>query len=177
MTPGWLVTDIAAALDPPLRNAPGARSATNLLAVVAQFLLEVSPRYHPRDLDDDGHQETMCNVFLSDVTAALGCPVPRGDARKWLRANDQIDWLRSDAAVLAGWRETTAQTGAARAFVGFPTVVTFKAPSGSGHVALLVPTPPGRTGAYVAQAGRRCSSRLSLAGGFGDLPVQFWTHA
>ena len=158
-------------------GSPSLRSPEQLWQIVQQFDVANTARYRPRDYDGDGRRETFCNVFLNDVTRALGCEIPRRIESKWMTANDQIDWLRAHGGS-AGWIERKHNDSALLAAVasGAPAVVTWRALTGSGHVALIVPTPPNKTGRFVAQAGVICSPALPLKLAFGKREVQYFTH-
>jgi hypothetical protein len=178
----WLPADIAISANAPLLGVPGNRTALAYQAVIAQFRVEVHPRYQPTDLNGDGKPEHRCNVFLSDATTALGCKVPRGHVREWWRANRQIDWLSSieeGGSKFVGWMEVPREVASVKAHFGWPTVAGWHSGSAtqSGHVALVVPAPLGETGLWVAQAGASCSSSMPLALAFGTkTPIRFFTH-
>jgi hypothetical protein len=53
------------------------------------------------------------------------------------------------------------------AAVGLPAFAGWKNPHGPGHVAVVVPTPAGKTGVYVSGAGRQCVEECPLANAFG----------
>ena len=83
----WLVDDFKKPALCPLTGTPGNRSGEALTALVALFHVDTAERYRRRDVTGDDKAETFCNVFVSDVTRALGCPVPH------LLANQQLAWL------------------------------------------------------------------------------------
>lgn len=178
----WLPADIAIAANAPLLGVPGNRTALALEAVIRQFRVEVHPRYQPTDITGDGRPEHRCNVFLSDATTALGCKVPRGDRKGWWKANRQIDWLSSieeGGSKHVGWMEVPREVASVKAHFGWPTVACWHSGSAteSGHVGLLVPSPLGESGLWVAQAGATCSSCMPLARGYGSKgPIRFFTH-
>ena len=90
----------------------GNRSAAALNNVIRQFDVENAERYRPWR-----NGSTYCNIFVWDVTRALGCEIPHyvdresGDARYYpnikgayeLDANGVCDWLRRRGAE-HGWR-------------------------------------------------------------------------
>lgn len=177
MTPDWLPEDIALPAVAPLVNVPGNRSKDALTVVVAQFRVESHPRYKARDIDGNGTRETFCNVFLSDVTAALSCHVPRRIGAVWMRANDMALWLSTQVGIDAGWIPGDAAIAGLRVDVGRPTVAVWRNMTGAtGHVALVVPPPKGRLGLYVAQAGAVNSECMPLRAAFGTRPVSFYSH-
>lgn len=171
MMPPWLFTALGEKLYPPLRNAPGHRSADTTRRVLEQFRVTDGPRYLPRDLTGDGRVETLCNYLASDATGALGCKVPQ------MLANQQIAWLDKH---LEGWR------GVPRVFVpyllqlGLVVVAGRRRFMGHGHIAMCKP-PAG--GVYspeirITQAGRVCGDGITLLAGFGapENDIRFWFH-
>jgi hypothetical protein len=79
-------------LDAPIKNAPGARSPEKLLAIAAQFDVEVNPRY------ERTVSSTFCNIYAWDVTRAMGAELPH-----WIHDNGDIGTLGHD-------RETTCNS-------------------------------------------------------------------
>lgn len=172
-SPAWLPLDYTKAPYPPLTGGSAYRSAEVLRAIVDQFDVEHAERYRRRDVTGDAVPETFCNVFLADVTSALGCAVPR------FLANAQIAWLRA-STFGHGWRECSRRDASERARMGFPVVVAWANPSGPGHVAIAVPTrfdPDDAERLEVAQAGSTNFARGPLERGFGRRVVEFYTHA
>lgn len=173
----WLPEDIAQPARPNIVNVPGSRTPDALRAVVAQFQVELHPRYRARDIDGNGTIETCCNVFLSDVTAALSCPVPRRIGAAWIRANDQYLWLSTQVGIDNGWIPGDMAIAGLRVDAGRPTVAAWRSMTGGpGHVALVVPPPKGRMGLWVAQAGAVNSECMPLRAAFGARPVSFYSH-
>jgi hypothetical protein len=164
-------------VDAPIRSEPGARSRAQLALVLAQFCVETNPRYRPERLIT-GRLLTWCNIFVWDVTRALGCEVPHwlDYPRRELTANDQIAWLASADGFNAGWSACTPANAYELARQGCPVVATFKAPVGSGHVALVHPSPDDEPEILVTQAGRVCRDAARLVDCFGAMPVHFFSH-
>lgn len=164
----WLVDDFRQPAHCPLTGTPGNRSGEALTALVALFHVDTAERYRRRDVTGDDKAETFCNVFVSDVTRALGCPVPH------LLANQQLAWL----ARQRDWWAVEEREAAERALCGCPVVAGWANPTASlpGHVALVVPPPFERAGLWVAQAGAFCSPRTTMGLAFGSRPVTFFTH-
>lgn len=136
----------------------------------SMFDVTNNPRYKPGQFGN----ETYCNIYVWDCTKALGCEVPHwvdeggnpagmGAARE-LNANGVIDWLRSN------WQKVPRLEAVMRANNGFPVVATYYAPGRIGHVAMLLPWE------RIAQAGRHNLWGVSIESGFGNLPVEFYTH-
>lgn len=170
----WLNANITVPVSPPVRGDATNRSAQRLLAIVGQFALDAdvaNPRYGKRDRDGVPETlETACNALVRDCVRAMGLEV--GGAR----ANDQVEWLSSDAARQRGWGEVSEHAATGCAEEGLPVIVGWHSRgAGPGHVAMVVPS-LGESGVWIAQAGARCFSRGLLASGFGGRAVTFWTH-
>lgn len=173
--PAWLAAEFWRPAFPPLTSGTARREAALTSAIIEQFRVEDAKRYQP---DEFG---TRCNLFLSDVTRALGCHVPElwkvGPTYNEQRANHQIDWLKSKHAELAGWHPVANDAAALeRVNLGHVVVVGWHSGSDSpGHVAIGKPSAGARV-LHVAQAGRSCFTDGPVSQGFGLLPVRFWTH-
>lgn len=89
-----------------------------------------------------------------------------------LNANGMAHWLQ-EAGAAFGWREVTADMAVMAARQGAPAVAVQSNPSGSGHMAVILP----ESGAEVrtAQAGAKNWRRGPLA--FDPGPVLFFAHA
>lgn len=189
MSIDWLYLHPWLPLTALLTSGSACRTAELLLRVVAQFGLGSAARWlkHVSALPNgDKDVDTYCNVWLSDVTKALGCEIPRwwqrGALLVQLSANDQCRWLKNDG-LRHGWRPCSVSEAQARANLGYPSVATWLNPSVhpetklelSGHVALFVPD-RGEPGLFIAQAGITCFSRGTLSSGFGARNVLCFTH-
>ena len=170
-------------VDAPVRSTARARSREALLAVVAQFRVETSPRYQAEARED--RRETWCNIFTWDVTRALdaevphwvddaGKPAPEGQGRE-LTANATVHWLETHGAT-RGWTEGDAAGAAAAAEAGQPVLAVWRNTDGHGHLALVVPAVSGAPGIHIAQAGAACFTSQPMARGFGERPVRFFIH-
>lgn len=171
---GWTGTDgipaaAGRAVNPPLTNGEGQRSAAAYRAVIDQFDVENNPRYA---VNKKGRGDTYCNIFVWDVTRAMGAEIPHyvdpdtlepryyPDIRgaRELSANGVADWLERVGARY-GWRRVSAEEAQALANRGHPVVTAHHNPGGSGHVQVVCPSADGRydpsRGVTVAQAGRR----------------------
>ncbi len=167
MTPGtgnvtqspWLPSDPAIVSD--VYN----RSAERYTAVINQFNVETNPRYC---LEQGG---TYCNIFVWDVTSAMGAEIPhyfnaatgepmeRGDAgASQMNANRMYSWLHEHGEEY-GWYEVTPEEAQNMANEGHPVVTALYNSSGHGHVQVVCPSKDGeynaQKGVTVAQAGRR----------------------
>ncbi len=132
--------------------------------VINQFAVSVNPRYAQRDSNGDGITDTFCNIFVSDVTRAMGAEIPHwanmttgaptgvGSGTE-LGANRTVDWMMSFGANY-GWRHVTAQQAQDNANQGKPAVVLWRNPNGPGHEQVVRPgTFSSTRGAYIAQSG------------------------
>ena len=172
-----LPTNAALPAAPQLRCSEACRCPGHLLGVAAQFRVESEPRYQPRD------GNTFCNIFVWDVTSALGAEVPHwvddagnpcapGHGRE-LSANALCDWLESDAALERGWRTVGSAEAELEAGEGRPVVATLRNQAGHGHVAILLPS---LRGPRIAQAGAHNMFDAPLARGFGATAPTFFAH-
>lgn len=143
------------------------RSREELIATVNRF--DVERNYLPQEVPATHQKFTHCNAFASDIAAALGCPVPL------VLANDQHLWLTKHGAE-NGWASCSSITAQEAANKGCPSLATWVNSTGHGHIALVVPSPKGEAGVWIAQAGAANFSCGHLSRGFGALPVSFWRH-
>ena len=164
----------------PLTSGSACRSPSLTRRVVAQFEVATHPRWRPRDLSGTGRVDTLCNVFFSDVTRALGCEANHlemgRDGKPYeLDANNLVRWL-AYSGPRHGWRSTLSPVEAGNAAdLGLVVGVTWLNPEGIGHVGLVEPS-LGATELLITQAGVRCFEREPLAVGFGHRPVVFYVH-
>ena len=150
---------------PAVVNGEGNRNPTALRTVIDQFDVESSTRYTPYR-----NNATYCNIFVWDVTSALGCEVPHyvdaatGAPRYYpdvsgaveLDANGVHNWLIRHGAEY-GWREVSPEEAQAHANQGRPAVSAWHNGGGPGHVQVVCPSEDGAYdavwGPTVAQAG------------------------
>jgi hypothetical protein len=169
------------------------RSPETLRRVIDQFDVENSERYRPYRRGGD----TYCNIFVWDVTSALGAEIPHyvnavSDAPEYypnikgareLGANATYDWLLENGRAY-GWREVSPEEAQARANDGQPVVTAWKNPSGaSGHVQIVCPSQNGAydkiRGVTVAQAGSVLSDYTYISSIFGNsklAQVKYFAH-
>lgn len=172
-----------AVVEAPLRNDALHRTPAALRAVVAQFDVAHSARYQPI-----AGKATYCNIFVWDVTRALGCELPHWvdpagrsvEPGKGTETNCNIlvAWLEQRSVIGHGWREVAGETEAGMwAANGGPAIAIWRNPSGKpGHIAVLLPSSD--TTARIAQAGKECLFDVPLVEGFGRIyPIRFFTHA
>lgn len=186
----WLDVQPWLPVTPPFSAGSSHRSPELLEQVVAQFRLDRPGRYTPRDVSGDGKDETFCNVFVSDATQALGCPIPHVGLRSitckacgavapgWgeRRVLETRAWLIYEGP-RHGWEKLPdGHVAQAMADTGQVAVTLHQgATAAHGHIALLVPS-RGQPGVWIAQAGRSVFPRGTLESGFGALPVEYWGH-
>jgi len=167
---------------PVTKGGLSTRSPEAYLTIIDQFLVDVRERYRPRE------GKTYCNIFVWDVTSALGAEIPHWMSPTGAPAgpdvpfasrvtiNQMRNWL-VDRGAKYGWTRVSVTDAIARAARGFPTVAFRESVEGSGHAAMLLPLYSSGGEPLVAQAGGRCFSRGRLSEAFGDKAPEFWTHA
>lgn len=169
-----LVTPVRASkpVTPGIMSNPSNRSAAVYTSVIAQFSVENNPRYA---VNKKGHGDTYCNIFMWDVTSAMGAEIPHyidpktgapmtyPDVRgaRELSANGINNWLFKHGSEY-GWYQVSAEEAQALANRGQPVVTSLKNNSGHGHVQVVCPSADGtydpKRGVMIAQAGRRLTS-------------------
>jgi len=165
------------------------RSAELYRAVVDQFNVETAERYRP------GRQGyTFCNVYVWDVTRAMGATVPyysdpvTGAPREYPAGRDakvngaiaMDGWLRKYGQYY-GWREVTPEEAQMHANQGKPAVT---AAGDIGHVQMIVPSEDGSydpiRGVTIAQAGSKVSNYTHISSIYGSKTrnekVSYWVH-
>jgi hypothetical protein len=174
---------------PDFTNGSDNRNPISYAKALEQFDVEHNPRYSQRDSNGDGKVDTFCNKFLADGSRALGCEIPAilfsysraNDGTivllgKELSANGMAEWFASKKDELAGWHEVNASDAILRANDGFPTVVIWNNPGGTGHVAWVLPSPVDGP-MQVAQAGSTNFFNGPIRKGFGNAQgLKFYTH-
>ena len=152
------------AANPTITSNAYNRSAARYRQVINQFDVENNTRYAVKN------GSTYCNIFVWDVTRAMGAEIPHYidkqtmEARYYpetkgafqTNANMICKWL-SQKGNEYGWCEVTAEQAQALANEGHPVVTTYKNPNGHGHVQVVCPSKDGtyneKKGVTVAQAG------------------------
>lgn len=160
-----------------LRSDETSRAPWNMWAIVHDLQVETNPRYTPRN------NSTFCNIFLWDVTSAMGAEIPhwvdeKGDPCKpgkgaELSANKIVDWIVKHGPRF-GWAECTEAEARRDARFGQPAVALWKNPKGIGHVAVVMPAREPVT--QIAQAGRLNFSLGPVTKGFGKLSPRYFVH-
>ena len=168
----WLPTS------PTMTNGPGDRNPDKYLAIIRQFDIVGNPRYTPRN------GTTFCNIFLWDVTKAMGAEIPHwvingvpDSTRKGkeLNANAVCDWLNTAPGKNQGWVPCSAGEAVANAKLGCPAIVTWKNPTGIGHVGVVIPSL--FPGVRIAQAGGTNFFDGDVTKGFGTRAVSYFKHS
>lgn len=164
------------AATPAITARSGERSPELLRDIIDQFNVTGAERYRPYKYGKD----TYCNIFVWDVTSALGCEIPHyidsatGEPRSYpdvkgaweMGANATHDWLLNSGGSY-GWRQVDARTAQEWANGGGAAVTAWKNPTGgSGHVQIVCPSESGgydsANGVTVAQAGARNLSYANI---------------
>ncbi|MDE0882776.1 MAG: peptidoglycan-binding protein [Myxococcota bacterium] len=168
-------------VDAPVQSEVGSRSASRYDQVLNQFAVGSNPRYSPRG------GNTYCNIFAWDVTRAMGAEIPhwvdqqgnqtrQGSPGAWeMNANATNRWLHNQGAA-KGWRQVTGREAQSHANSGAPAVVSWKNPSGIGHIGMIRPGEFTARGAALAQAGRLNFNDRHVSDGFGRLRPEYWVH-
>lgn len=156
------MSDLVCENQPP----PMPRGPEFLLALITDMAVTANYAFTPRD------GLTFCNCYISVLTAALRCAIPPR------LANLQNAWLKSNEGLLAGWMPVDVETARHRAALGYPTVASWSNPKhdAPGHIALVVPSPPGVASMYISQAGTENFLRAPIGRGFGSIQPDFFTH-
>jgi hypothetical protein len=172
---------------PAVVNSSSNRSPENYNEIVRQFDVASATRYAP---GRNGH--TYCNIFVWDVTRALGCEVPHyidpasGAPMEYpdtsganeLNALAMGRWLAS-AGQRYGWREVTPEQAQLQANLGRPAVAVSSSVS---HISMVVPseTPYSPAlGVAVAQAGSIVTNYSYLGNIYSDnglKSVRYFVH-
>ncbi|MFQ3581330.1 MAG: glucosaminidase domain-containing protein [Chloracidobacterium sp.] len=187
--PGTTNTNAARPVEAPLRGHPNHRTAEIYNNVINQFAVAHNPRYAIRDSSGDGIKDTFCNIFVWDVTRAMGAEIPHWvDKRtnqpttvynysqsRELDANSTMVWLRNHGAQ-HGWRPVSAEEAQRLANAGHPTMVGWQNPRGIGHVAIVRPGQINERGPAIAQAGSRNVNYAHVRDTFGNVPVEYWVN-
>ena len=154
--------------DPALTSDVYNRSADLYTSVIGQFRVETNLRY------STARGGTYCNIFVWDVTSAMGAEIPhyynaetgepmkRGDgAARQMTANRMYTWLHEYGEDY-GWYEMSAKEAQELANDGHPVVTALYRSGRHGHVQVVCPSADGeydeKKGVTIAQAGRHLMS-------------------
>ena len=161
-------TNGAKPINAPTTNNSGNRSVNAYNSVIDQFDVERNPRYAQRN------GNTYCNIFVSDVTRAMGAEIPHWWNGREMDANTTCDWLKNNGAQY-GWKPVTAQEAQSIANEGKPVVATWKNPGGIGHVGIVRPGEI-KNGPALAQAGSKNVNKAHVKDTFGNANVVYYAH-
>jgi hypothetical protein len=182
-------------VDAPIKNDASSRSAAWYNAAIDQFSVDENPRYTPYK---QGKGDTYCNIFIWDVTRAMGAEIPHwrdengnciivdpGESYDSLvrkeytevDANGNCDWLVQHGAE-NGWRQVGAEEAQKMANEGHPAVAAWKNPvrGSPGHIAMVRPGEITSNGPAIAQAGATNFNNGHVADSFGNKDVTYWVH-
>lgn len=150
---------------PAIVSNVGSRNANLYNQVIKQFNVEKNSRYTPYK-----NGSTYCNIYVWDVTTAMGAQIPHrvdsnGDIAKdgtsnvkYMTANSMYDWLGGKGKEY-GWKEVSAEEAQKYANMGSPAVSSWKNPKGHGHIQMVAPSKDGRynesKGVAISQAGSK----------------------
>lgn len=173
---------------PAVTSDTDSRSPALYNAVISQFRVETAERYKPFR-----EGSTYCNIFLWDVTSAMGAEIPHytdpetgapvdyPDVKgaKQMGAIAIDEWLKTYGPEY-GWRQVDAETAQRYANEGRPAVTS----AGSlGHVQIVCPSRDGGydpvRGVTVAQAGRIVTNYTYLSSTYstnGQQSVSYFVH-
>jgi hypothetical protein len=193
-TGGELVPEAAwIPASPAVTGDESCRSPELLERIIEQFDVESSARYKPYKNGKD----TYCNIFVWDVTSALGAEIPHyvdaltGQPRRYpdtagareLDANGVCRWL-SVYGSRYGWTEVSAEAAQEYANRGCPAVTAWHNPAGAGHVQVVRPSKDGAydaaRGVAVAQAGKTTREYTYTSSIYGKdrlSQVRYFVHA
>ncbi len=153
---------------PAIVSVPGNRNPSLYRQVLDQFNVESNKRYA---VNKNGKNDTYCNIYLWDVTKAMGAEIPHytnpntgepmhppnNKGAISMNANRINDWLNKHGTTY-GWKKVSAEEAQKYANMGMPAVTSWKNPSGHGHVQMVAPSKNGTydpvKGVAIAQAGR-----------------------
>lgn len=186
---GTTNTNAAWPVNPPLQNDAGARSPSAYDNVINQFGVGSNPRYVPRDIDKNGTRDTFCNIFVWDVSRAMGAEIPfhvslqdghspvAVGTGNYMDANEMTQWL-ADHGAQYGWHEVTAAEAQVSANAGHPAVAAWDSHSGKpGHVAMVRPGEYSETeGPVIAQAGGNNLNHTRVSKTFANRTPRYFVH-
>lgn len=177
--PGTTETRAWLSVNAPEKGSPNARSRATYDNVINQFAVGTNPRYTPRNGD------TFCNIFASDVTKAMGAPIPHwvngaGDPvpdfqGHELDANNTNAWLHQHGG-RHGWRQVSAAEAQRLANEGHPAVATWRNPGGIGHIGVIRPGEQNGNGPALAQAGAENFNHGHVFDVFPRNGTEFWVN-
>jgi hypothetical protein len=189
---GITSTNASRPVDAPIKGSPGTRDTNTYNSVIDQFQVDKNPRYTPRAHKPGGSLQTFCNIFVWDVTEAMGSPLPHwvdgngnpaqpGKGSRELNGNASVDWLAQHGSRF-GWKEVDEAEAQEYANKGHAVVAGQKeiGKSKIGHVAMVRPGKITRHGPSVANAGGRNINKAQVAQVFGagykNGLIRYWAN-
>jgi LysM repeat protein len=181
--PGTISMRRASYIDPPLKNNLSNRSRDAYDQLINQFAVGHNPRYLP------GDGRTWCNIFVWDITTAMGCELPHwldrtgraaipySSGANEVNINGGIDWMINQGVRYNGWRKASSTEAQQAANLGQMALALWKNPTGHGHTAVVRPGNITSEGPASAQAGRRNFNSGHIKNGFGELVPDYYIHA
>jgi len=188
-------------VDPPLTNTEGDRDPNIYLATMNQFAVgdengnPINPRYEPVYDSKGNISKTYCNIYVLDVTKAMGAEIPyiydpatgkplssaSVPGALYMSADRMAVWLQQHGNTY-GWKAVTADQAQKYANMGKPAIVISTDPS-EGHVAMVRPGENSSQGPTIAQAGKYNYNITHVNITFVDpnnknklLPVLYYVH-
>jgi LysM repeat protein len=113
--PQTISTNRANYVEAPLTNGPDQRTAGTYSQVIDQFAVGNNPRYKP------GNGNTYCNIFVWDVSRAMGAEVahwidnqgniaqPFAHGAHEININGGVDWMKNHGVPQHGWQSATPE--------------------------------------------------------------------
>ncbi len=168
---GKIPTSSSVAANPAITSDIYDRDADLYRAVIEQFSVETNKRYA---VNKKGKNDTYCNIFVWDVTSAMGAQIPhyydagtgqpltsQDEGAREMTANGIYNWLHEFGDEY-GWYEVSSEEAQGLANSGRPVVTVLYNESGHGHVQVVCPSKFGiydeKRGVTIAQAGRTLTS-------------------
>ena len=170
-TSGYIPSAASIPAEPAITSSIYNRDADLYTQVIRQFSVETNPRY---EVNKRGHNDTYCNIFVWDVTSAMGAEIPhyynaqtgepmtyKDSGAREMTANRMYNWLHEHGEEYS-WHKVSAQEAQKLANDGHPVVTALYNGGGHGHVQVVCPSNDGRydeeRGVTIAQAGRNLTS-------------------
>ncbi len=179
------------AVNPHVKSDAYTRNAKLYRQVINQFNVETNPRYA---VNKKGRGETYCNIFMWDVTRAMGAEIPHyvdpqtmepkyypdTKGAREMNANAIYNWLGTKGKEY-GWKEVSPETAQQLANSGHPVVTAKQNIGGVGHVQVVCPSMNGgydpRTGVTVAQAGSTLTNYATMSSLYRNSMPEFKYYA
>lgn len=166
---------------PQITNVEGKRNVRAYNDVINSFDVENRARYQ-----QDPNGNTWCNVYVSDVTYAMGCEIPHyynpqtgapmqpdEPGGRYTSAAGIRDWLNTFGTTY-GWRECDSSTAQSMANQGYPAMAL---DTTGAHVAMIAPQREGDIGIQISQAGWKNFNHEIISYGWGSgYQLKYYYH-